>query len=415
MDEAASKVKLKSLTAPKEVKKIEAKIQEIVKEKEDAINSQDFENAAKLRDKEHKEREKLEKEKLSWEQKNQISTTEVGENEIAEVIANWTGIPVSKLTEAETERLKKLEDELHKRVIGQDEAIVATSKAIRRSRIGLKDPKRPIGSFMFLGPTGVGKTETCKALAECLFGDENAIIRVDMSEYMEKHTVSKLIGSPPGYVGYDEGGQLTEKVRRKPYSVILFDEIEKAHPDVFNIMLQILDDGRLTDSQGRVVDFKNTVIIMTSNIGARNISDQKAIGFNGGEENKTTKKYEEIKSSVMSELKKEFKPEFLNRVDEIIVFKQLTEEEIEKIADLMLETSVSRLNERNIKVKITKEMKKHIAKVGFDPVYGARPLKRAIQNLVEDKLAEEILDGNVKDGDTAKVDYKDDKVVVTVE
>ncbi len=414
MDEAASKVKLKSLTAPKEVKKIEAKIQEIIKEKEDAINAQDFENAAKLRDKEHREKEKLEKEKISWEQKNQINTTEVGENEIAEVIASWTGIPVSKLTEAETERLKKLEDELHKRVIGQDEAIIATCKAIRRSRVGLKDPKRPIGSFMFLGPTGVGKTETCKALAECLFGDENAIIRVDMSEYMEKHTVSKLIGSPPGYVGYDEGGQLTEKVRRKPYSVILFDEIEKAHPDVFNIMLQILDDGRLTDSQGRVVDFKNTVIIMTSNIGARNISDQKAIGFNG-ESNKSIKKYEEIKSSVMSELKKEFKPEFLNRVDEIIVFKQLNEDEIEKITDLMIETSVSRLSERNIKVKVTKDMKKHIAKVGFDPVYGARPLKRTIQNLVEDKLAEEILDGNIKDGDTAKIDYKDDKVIVSVE
>ena len=414
MDEAASKVKLQSLTAPKNVKKIEAKIQEIVKEKEDAINAQDFENAAKLRDKEYKEREKLEKEKLNWEQKNQIAMTEVGENEIAAVIANWTGIPVSKLTEAETERLRKLEDELHKRVVGQDEAIVAVSKAIRRSRVGLKDPKRPIGSFMFLGPTGVGKTETCKALAECMFGDENAIIRIDMSEYMEKHTVSKLIGSPPGYVGYDEGGQLTEKVRRKPYSVILFDEIEKAHPDVFNIMLQILDDGRLTDSQGRVVDFKNTVIIMTSNIGARNISNQKSIGFNG-EEGKGTKKYEEIKSNVMSELKKEFKPEFLNRVDEIIVFKQLTEEEISKIADLLLKTTVSRLTERNIKIKISSDMKKHIAKAGFDPVYGARPLKRAIQNLVEDKIAEEILMGNVKDGDVAKIDYKNEDVVVVVE
>ena len=414
MDEAASKVKLQSLTAPKNVKKLEAKIQEIVKEKEDAINAQDFENAAKLRDKEHKEREKLEKEKLNWEQQNQIATTEVGENEIAAVIANWTGIPVSKLTEAETERLRKLEEELHKRVIGQDEAIVAVSKAIRRSRVGLKDPKRPIGSFMFLGPTGVGKTETCKALAECLFGDENAIIRIDMSEYMEKHTVSKLIGSPPGYVGYDEGGQLTEKVRRRPYSVILFDEIEKAHPDVFNILLQILDDGRLTDSQGRVVDFKNTIIIMTSNIGARSISNQKAIGFNG-EGEKAIKKYEEIKSNVMNELKKEFKPEFLNRVDEIIVFKQLTEEEITKIADLMLKTTISRLTDRNIKIKISNEMKKHIAKAGFDPVYGARPLKRAIQNLVEDKIAEEILEGKVKDGDTAKIDYKDDKVVISVE
>ena len=413
MDEAASKVKLQSLTAPKEVKKIEEKIAEIVKEKEDAVNAQDFENAAKLRDKEHKEKEKLEKERVKWEQKNQIQATTVGENEIAEVIANWTGIPVSKLTEAETERLRKLEDELHKRVIGQDEAITAVSKAIRRGRVGLKDPKRPIGSFMFLGPTGVGKTETCKALAECLFGDENAIIRIDMSEYMEKHTVSKLIGSPPGYVGYEEGGQLTEKVRRKPYSVILFDEIEKAHPDVFNILLQILDDGRLTDSQGRVVDFKNTVVIMTSNVGARDIVDGKLIGF--GDKDKKDKKYEEIKSNVMTELKREFKPEFLNRIDEIIVFKQLTEEEIGKIADLMIEASTKRLSARNITIKVTKEMKKHIAKVGFDPTYGARPLKRAIQTLIEDKIAEEILDGKVKDGDTAKIDYKDDKVVVTVE
>jgi len=414
MDEAASKVKLQSLTAPKEVKKIEAKIEEIVKEKEDAINSQDFENAAKLRDKEQKEREKLEKAKINWEQKNQIESLEVGENEIAEVIASWTGVPVSKLTEAESERLRKLEEELHQRVIGQDEAISAVSKAIRRSRVGLKDPKRPIGSFMFLGPTGVGKTETCKALAECLFGDENAIIRVDMSEYMEKHTISKLIGSPPGYVGFEEGGQLTEKVRRKPYSVILFDEIEKAHPDVFNIMLQILDDGRLTDSQGRVVDFKNTVIIMTSNIGARNISDGKLIGFSNGE-HKNVKKDEQIKNDVMTELKKAFRPEFLNRVDEIIVFKQLTEEEIENIADLMLKKVTQRLIDKDIKIKVTKEMKKYIAKVGFDPVYGARPLKRTIQNSIEDKLAEEILDGNIKDGDNVKVDFKENKVIIRAE
>lgn len=403
MDEAASKVKLRSLTAPNEIKKIEEKIAEIIKEKEDAINAQEFENAAKLRDKEHKEKEKLEKEKLKWEQKNQIQETTVGENEIAEVIANWTGVPVSKLTKTEAERLKNLENELHKRVIGQEEAITAVSKAIRRGRVGLKDPKRPIGSFMFLGPTGVGKTETCKALAECLFGDENAIIRIDMSEYMEKHTVSKLIGSPPGYVGFEEGGQLTEKVRRKPYSVILFDEIEKAHPDVFNILLQILDDGRLTDSQGRTVDFKNTVIIMTSNIGARNIVARKSIGFNADEKN--ADQYKDIKSNVMSELKREFKPEFLNRVDEIIVFKQLTEEEISKIADIMIETSVSRLADRNIKIIVTDNMKKHIAKVGFDQTYGARPLKRAIQNLIEDKIAEDILDGKIKDGDTAKIDY----------
>ncbi len=410
MDEAASKVKLTSLTAPKEVKKIEEKIGEIIKEKEDAINTQDFEKAAKLRDKEQKEREKLEKVKLDWEQKNQIKDTKVTEEDIASVVSNWTGVPVVKLTETETERLKNLENELHKRVIGQDEAIVAVSKAIRRGRVGLKDPKRPIGSFIFLGPTGVGKTETCKALAECLFGNENAMIRIDMSEYMEKHTVAKLIGSPPGYVGYEEGGQLTEKVRRKPYAVILFDEIEKAHPDVFNILLQILEDGRLTDSQGRVVDFKNTVIIMTSNIGARNIVENKLIGFSGSEDK--NKNYEQIKSNVMSELKKEFRPEFLNRIDEIIVFKQLDEVEIEKIVEIMIKTSIQRLESRDISVNVTDELKKHIAKKGFDKSYGARPLRRAIQNLIEDKLAEEILDGNIKDGDKVTLTVEDDKVKV---
>ena len=413
MDEAASKVKLNSLTAPKEVKKIEEKIQEIVKEKEDAINTQDFEKAAKLRDKEQKEKDKLEKTKTEWKQKNQIETTQVTENEIAEVVSRWTGVPVNKLTEAETQKLKRLEDELHKRVIGQDEAIVAVSKAIRRGRVGLKDPKRPIGSFIFLGPTGVGKTETCKALAECLFGSENAMIRIDMSEYMEKHTVAKLIGSPPGYVGYEEGGQLTEKVRRKPYSVILFDEIEKAHPDVFNILLQILEDGRLTDSQGRVVNFKNTVIIMTSNVGVRNITEQKLIGF-GGDESKG-KSYEQIKSDVMSELKKTFRPEFLNRIDEIIVFKQLTGKEIEDIVDILIANSMSRLCERDIKVEITDRMKKHIANKGFDPSYGARPLRRAIQSMLEDKVAEDILDGKIKDGDTVKIDFEDEKVKVTIE
>ena len=410
MDEAASKVKLASLTAPKEVKKIEEKINEIIKEKEDAINTQDFEKAAKLRDKEQKEKEKLEKVKLEWEQKNQIKDISVTEENIAEVVSGWTGVPVVKLTEAESQRLKNLEGELHKRVIGQDEAVVAVSKAIRRGRVGLKDPKRPIGSFIFLGPTGVGKTETCKALAECLFGNENAMIRIDMSEYMEKHTVAKLIGSPPGYVGFEEGGQLTEKVRRKPYAVILFDEIEKAHPDVFNILLQILEDGRLTDSQGRVVDFKNTVIIMTSNVGARSIVEQKSIGFNS-EESKA-KNYEQIKSNVMSELKKEFRPEFLNRIDEIIVFKQLEEKEIEQIVDLMIKSSIERLKDREITVEVTDELKKHIAKKGFDQAYGARPLRRAIQNLIEDKLAEEILDGNIKDGDKVTLTYEEDKVKV---
>ena len=411
MDEAASRVKLNSLTAPKEVKKIEEKINEIVKEKEDAINTQNFEKAAKLRDKEQKEREKLEKVKLEWTQKNQITAATVTENEIAEVISKWTNIPVNKLTEAETAKLRKLEEELHKRVIGQDAAITAVSKAVRRGRVGLKDPKRPIGSFIFLGPTGVGKTETCKALAECLFGDENSMIRVDMSEYMEKHTVAKLIGSPPGYVGYEEGGQLTEKVRRKPYAVILFDEIEKAHPDVFNILLQILEDGRLTDSQGRMVDFKNTVIIMTSNVGARNITEQKTIGFNNTENKE--KNYEQIKGDVMNELKKAFRPEFLNRIDEIIVFKPLDEMEIEKIVEIMIKSSTGRLAEREITIEVTENMKKHIAKKGFDPAYGARPLRRAIQSLIEDTLAEEILDGKVKNGDSVVIDFIDEKVVVT--
>ena len=413
MDEAASKVKINSLMAPKEVKKIEEKIQNIIKEKEDAINTQDFEKAAKLRDKEHKEKEKLEKQKLEWSQKNQIEMTEVGEEEIAQVISNWTGVPVYKLTEAESTRLMKLEEEMHNRVIGQEDAISAVSRAIRRGRVGLKDPKRPIGSFIFLGPTGVGKTETCKALADALFGDENAIIRIDMSEYMEKHTVSKLIGSPPGYVGFEEGGQLTEKVRRKPYSVILFDEIEKAHPDVFNILLQILDDGRLTDSQGKTVNFKNTVIIMTSNVGARSISERKSIGFSGG--NSENQNYEQIKSSVMAELKRQFRPEFLNRIDETIVFKQLTEEEIGKIVELMLKDSMGRLKEREIKVKIADNMKKEIVKKGFDTMYGARPLKRAIQTMIEDKLAEAILEGKVKNGDSIKIGFIDGQTQIKVE
>ena len=403
MDEAASKVKLQSLTAPKEVKKIEEKIAEIVKEKEDAVNAQDFENAAKLRDKEHKEKEKLEKERVKWEQKNQIQATTVGENEIAEVIANWTGIPVSKLTEAETERLRKLEDELHKRVIGQDEAITAVSKAIRRGRVGLKDPKRPIGSFMFLGPTGVGKTETCKALAECLFGDENAIIRIDMSEYMEKHTVSKLIGSPPGYVGYEEGGQLTEKVRRKPYSVILFDEIEKAHPDVFNILLQVLDDGQITDAHGRKVSFKNTVIIMTSNCGAANIMSPKRLGFGASSDAKAN--YEQMKAKVMEDVKQSFKPEFLNRIDEIIVFHPLYKEDMKAILDIMLRSVTSRVMENmELKLKVTDEAQDYLIDKGFDEKYGARPLRRALQTYLEDSMAEEILEGRIERGDSVTVE-----------
>ena len=410
MDEAASRVKLETLVTPKEVKKIEEKIQEMLREKEEAIQTQQFEKAAIIRDKEKKETAKLEKIKKEWSQKNQSFHVEVSENDIANVVSTWTGIPVFKLTETETKRLKELENILHKRVVGQEEAIISVSKSIRRGRVGLKDPKRPIGSFIFLGPTGVGKTETCKALAEALFGNENTIIRIDMSEYMEKHTVSKLIGSPPGYVGFEEGGQLTEKVRRKPYSVVLFDEIEKAHPDVFNILLQILDDGRLTDSQGRVVDFKNTVIIMTSNIGARQISEKKEIGFAGKEDEE--KNYEKLKKNVISELKKEMKPEFLNRVDEIVVFKPLTKEEISEIVDIMLKATCERLHEQNIKVKITKKLKDEICKKGYDQLYGARPIKRAIQNLVEDNLAEALLDKRVKSNTTVEMDFEDGKVVI---
>lgn len=403
MDEAASKVKLASLTAPKEVKKIEAKIDELVKEKEDAINKQDFEKAAKLRDKEQKEKEKLEKVKQEWEQKNQIATTSVTENDIAEVVAKWTNIPVSKLTEAETEKLKKLEDELHKRVIGQDDAITAVSKAIRRGRVGLKDPKRPIGSFIFLGPTGVGKTETCKALAECLFGDENAMIRIDMSEYMEKHTVAKLIGSPPGYVGYEEGGQLTEKVRRKPYAVILFDEIEKAHPDVFNILLQVLDDGQITDAHGRKVSFKNTVIIMTSNCGAANIMSPKRLGFGASSDAKAN--YEQMKAKVMEDVKQSFKPEFLNRIDEIIVFHPLYKEDMKAILDIMLRSVTSRVMENmELKLKVTDEAQDYLIDKGFDEKYGARPLRRALQTYLEDSMAEEILEGRIERGDSVTVE-----------
>lgn len=410
MDEAASRVKLNALMVPKEVKKSEDKLLGIVREKEEAIRQQDFEKAAKMRDKELKETKKLDALKKEWEETNQIADIKVTENDVAEVISNWTGIPVVKLTETEVKRLQHLEDQLHQRVIGQDEAIVAVSKAIRRGRVGLKDPKRPIGSFIFLGPTGVGKTETCKALAEALFGDENTMIRIDMSEYMEKHTVSKLIGSPPGYVGYEEGGQLTEKVRRKPYSVVLFDEIEKAHPDVFNILLQILDDGRLTDSQGRVVNFKNTVIIMTSNVGARQISEKKEIGFAGTQSKE--KNYEALKNQVMAELKKEFKPEFLNRVDETIVFKQLGEEEVAQIVDMMLQTSLQRLQEHRLKIIISEELRKEIIKKGFDPLYGARPIKRAIQTMVEDTLAEGLLDKKIKNHTTVTLHYQDGKVVI---
>ncbi len=415
IDEASSKTRLKSYVEPDNVKKIEEKIEKIEKEKEEAIQIQDFEKAAELRDKEHREKDKLEKERKTWKEKNIKDIKNVTAEDIAEVVANSTGIPANKINQDENEKLKNLEKLLHERVIGQEEAVSAVAKAIKRSRVGLKDPNRPIGSFMFLGPTGVGKTELSKALAENLFGDENAIIRVDMSEYMESHSTSKMIGSPPGYVGFDEGGGLTEKIRRKPYSVILFDEIEKAHPDVLNMLLQILDDGRLTDSHGRTVNFKNCVIIMTSNIGARLITDKKMLGFSKDNiKEEQEKEYQNIKKEVMTELKKTFRPEFINRIDEIIVFHKLTEEELTKIVDIMLEQIKKRLIEKEIKIEIDKSAKDLIIEKGTDTNYGARPLRRAIQTILEDKIAEEILDGNLKAGDTAKVTAKNDEIQIKV-
>ncbi len=415
IDEAASRLRIKTYTEPDEIKLLEESIEKIQKEKDESIKVQDFEKAAKLRDKEHQEKEKLEECKNKWNEKNTKTVSTITEEEIAEVIASWTGIPVSKISEDENEKLRNLEKALHKRVVGQTEAVDAVAKAIRRGRVGLKDPKRPVGSFIFLGPTGVGKTELSKAVAEVLFGDEDAIIRVDMSEFMESHSTSKLIGSPPGYVGFDEGGQLTEKVRRKPYSVILFDEIEKAHPDVMNILLQILDDGRLTDSQGRVVNFKNTVIIMTSNIGARFITDKKTLGFNSREQEdnkEVQKEYEETKKDVMAELKRAFRPEFLNRVDEIIVFHKLQDDEIKLIIDIMLNEVKRRLGEKEIKLEIDQSVKDLIIKEGIDKAYGARPLRRTIQSKLEDRIAEAILDGVVSTNDTAIASVKEDKVEI---
>jgi C-terminal, D2-small domain, of ClpB protein./UvrB/uvrC motif./ATPase family associated with various cellular activities (AAA)./Clp amino terminal domain./AAA domain (Cdc48 subfamily). len=410
IDEAASRVRLQSFTAPPELKQLEKRLEELHKMKEDAIVNQEFERAASIRDEEKKLKEELNSRMEEWKMKKQRDTQVVTEEEIANVVGAWTGIPVSRLAQEESERLLNLENILHKRVIGQKEAVEAVARAIRRGRVGLKDPRRPVGSFIFCGPTGVGKTELSKALAEALFGDENQMIRLDMSEYMEKHSVSRLVGSPPGYVGYEEGGQLTEKVRRKPYTVVLFDEIEKAHPDVFNMLLQILDDGRLTDSTGRTVDFKNTVIIMTSNVGARDIVESRHLGFGAGEEN-VARDYEDMKKNVMNELKRTFRPEFLNRVDEIIVFHPLTRDEISQIAQLMLNEVTERLKARNITVKYTDEAKEYIANKGYDKNYGARPLRRTIQELVEDRLAEEILDGRIKDGDTVTLTLENDKLV----
>ena len=414
MDEAASRVKMRTYTMPDSIKEIEEKIATLDREKEEAIRVQDFEKAASLRDKENEQKDKLEKEKKKWQSKNSKNVLNLTEEDIAEVIASWTKIPVNKITQDENEKLKHLEDTLHKRVIGQNEAVEAVSKAIRRGRVGLKDPNRPIGSFLFLGPTGVGKTELSKALAEALFGNEDAMIRVDMSEYMEPHSVAKLIGSPPGYVGYDEGGQLTEKIRRKPYSVILFDEIEKAHPDVMNMLLQILDDGRLTDATGRTVNFKNTVIIMTSNVGARMITDKNVLGFSK-DTDKTEgqeKEYEEIKKDVMAELKKQFRPEFINRIDDIIVFHKLTDEDIGQIIEIMLKQVQKRLKVQEYNVEIDKSVKDLVAKKGIDTNYGARPLKRAIQSNVEDKIAEAILDGKIIPHKKVKIIAENDEVKV---
>jgi ATP-dependent Clp protease ATP-binding subunit ClpC len=411
VDEAASRVRLKTFTAPPDIKNMEERVEKLSKEKEDSIRHQEFEKAAKIRDDEQKLKTELDKIRDEWHQKNQTKTDTVTADEIGDIVASWTGIPVKKLAEEESERLLKMEGTLHNRVIGQDEAVKAIAKAIRRGRVGLKDPKRPVGSFIFLGPTGVGKTELCKALSEAMFGDEKSLIRVDMSEFMEKHSVSKLVGSPPGYVGYDEGGQLTEKVRRKPYCVLLFDEIEKAHPDIFNILLQILEDGRLTDSQGRLVDFRNTIIIMTSNVGARTITEPKRLGFSVARD-ESSKNYDEMKGNVMGELKKTFRPEFLNRIDDIIVFHPLTEDNIKEIVGLMLEVLIKRLKQNEIGMEISEETMAHLAKKGYDPIFGARPLRRAIQSILEDRLAEEMLEGKIKAGDSIKIEMDGENVVI---
>ncbi len=410
MDEAASKVRLQTYTAPSNVKELEDKITALEKEKEEAIKTEEFEKAAKVKKEQTELKKKLDDAKKEWDTENTKTKQVVTEDEIAAVVSSWTGVPVQSLKQEESERLINLEKILHERVIGQDEAVSAVAKAIRRGRVGLKDPKRPIGSFLFLGPTGVGKTELSKALAEALFGDENAMVRIDMSEYMEKHTVSKMIGSPPGYVGYEEGGQLTEKIRRKPYSVVLFDEIEKASPDVFNVMLQILDDGHITDGQGRKVDFKNTVIIMTSNAGAKSIIAPKKLGFVA--DNSDEKSYQAMKDTVMEEIKHLFKPEFINRIDDIIVFHPLDEENVKKIVALMTKEIVKRVKENmDIHIEFDDEAISLLAKEGFDPAYGARPLRREIQSKIEDEFAEEFLRNEIKAGDSVKVGVKDDKFV----
>ncbi|MBT9170240.1 MAG: ATP-dependent Clp protease ATP-binding subunit ClpC1 [Actinobacteria bacterium] len=410
VDEAASRVRIHYLGAPPDLREIESQIRTVRQEKEAAIEAQEFEKAARLRDREKKLLEEKRRIESEWSEPKEITAARVTEVEIAEILSSWTGIPGYRLAEEETAKLLRMEEELHKRVIGQDEAVKAVSRAIRRSRSGLKDPKRPTGSFIFLGPSGVGKTELARTLAEFLFGDEDALIQLDMSEYMEKHTVSRLVGSPPGYVGFEEGGQLTEMVRRRPYSVVLFDEIEKAHPDVFNILLQILEDGHLTDAQGRRVDFKNAVIIMTSNLGARDIQKSTPLGFKKSGESVT---FDDIKDKVLSEVKRTFRPEFLNRIDDIIVFHGLSEEDIRRIVDLMMGRLREALAEKNIEIELSEEVKQLLLREGFDPTMGARPLRRAIQRRIEDPLSEEILAGNIKDGQKITTELREDRVLFT--
>ncbi len=408
IDEAAAKIRIQSSVTPPDLKELQNEMEHMNKEKEEAIGLQDFEKAARLRDREKELKDKLDNMKLQWSNANLGQSLEVGPENIAQVVSMWTKVPVDKLTEKESDKLLKLEEILHKRVIGQEDAITAVSRAVRRARVGIRDPRRPIGSFIFLGPTGVGKTELCKALAEAMFLDENSIIRIDMSEYMEKYSVSKLIGAPPGYIGYEEGGQLTEAVRRKPYSVVLLDEIEKAHPDVFNILLQIMEDGRLTDGKGKLVNFKNTIIIMTSNVGAHMIKKQKSMGFNVNEDNDDS--YERMRENIMQELKERFKPEFLNRIDETIVFHELTKENMIKIVDLMLDSLRERLKENQIDIEFNDKCKEFLLDKGIDLKYGARPLRRTITKELEDKLSEELLLGNVKIGDSVVASANNDGI-----
>src|SRR5699024_7079950 len=402
IDEAGSRVRLRSYTMPPELKELESELEQVRKEKDSAVLSQEFEKAASFRDKEQKTKEKLEATETKWKEKQGKENLSVGEEDIAAVVSTWTGVPVVKLTEHESDRLLNMEEVLHNRVIGQSEAVNAVSKAIRRARAALKDPQRPIGSFIFLGPTGGGKTELPRALAETMFGEDDAMMRVDMTELMEKPAVSRLVGAPPGYAGRDDGGQLTEKVRRQPYSVILFDVIEKAHPDVFNILLQVLDDGHLTDTKGRQVDFRNTVIIMTSNVGAQELQDQRFAGFGGASEGQD---YESIRKTMMKELKNAFRPEFLNRVDDIIVFHKLSQDELKEIVTMMVNKLTDRLSEQDIDIIVSDAAKERIAEEGYDPEYGARPLIREIQKTIEDNLSELILDGNQIEGKNVYIDH----------